>query len=286
MLVRLWNSEENHWGLKEVLVPSQPGTGPSDEYISIENSKVQPGSDGNFTAKDYSEDQINAVHTFAVARLTIDLWEKGLGRKIIWNNTGEISDNRLKIVINKSLTEASYRPSMNTMYLGTYYPGNVSTCMSLDIVSHEATHAVFESTHPGIQDAGDLNVLSIIEGWADVSPMFLQMNHSLLINPIIDIYEINNLSEFAEGLEQTNNGVRNAQNKSVMDSGNPCSIASSFVHLVYIHIAKMRLDTDEDQLFTNNMKTLFRTLVGCIPVSEYSYSTFFSKAKSALEKEH
>ncbi|MCH7515441.1 MAG: hypothetical protein IH947_16120, partial [Bacteroidetes bacterium] len=125
MLVRLWNGKLEQWDTVEVTVPGKPGIGPSDKYVVVSDSFVKPDENGDFISKNYSEEEIDAVHAFAVARLTIDLWEKGSGEKVIWLSIPDTADRRLKIVLYSGSFEASYRPYENTMFFGTLFSNNI-----------------------------------------------------------------------------------------------------------------------------------------------------------------
>ncbi len=287
MLIRLWNSKQDQWDLEEVVVPGKPATGPSDEYIVIENSAVEPDENGNFTSKDYTKDQINAVHAFAIARLTIHMWQIGLGKKIHWDNVPGIKDKRLKIVINGVLSDASYRPTENTIFLGTYYPSKIPTCMSLDIISHETTHAIFEYIRPGTQDSGNVDVIALIEGWADLSPIFLQLIDPTLFNQIKRVTNktfvgVNNLSEFAEGYMHKNKGIRSALDKRIKNPNNPCSVSSPLINLVYTSILNQLLKPGYCDTFVRNFESQFKELLIYIPSESLSYSAYYEKIKSAL----
>ncbi len=293
MLVRLWNGKLEQWDTVEVTVPGKPGIGPSDEYVKVRGAFVEPDANGNFISSSYTDDELDAVHAFATARLTIDLWEKGSGEKVIWLSIPDTADRRLKIVLYSGSFEASYRPSENAIFFGTLFTNNIPTCKSLDIVSHETTHAIFESFWKGIHESGNLDSLALIEGWADLSPIFLQLISQQLFNKILllssnNLNTVNNLSEFAEGFEHKLNGIRSAKNKEVNNPQNPCSVASPMVNLIYNTFIRKWNDNKSNDLFIINIQFIFTQLLADLLNKKLSYTKYLKKIKNAhyLYKEH
>ena len=286
MVVRLWNGKLEQWDTVEVTVPGKPGIGPSDEYVVVSDSFVKPDENGDFISDSYTDQELDAVHAFATARLTIDLWEKGSEKKINWRENPDVLNRRLKIILYSGFFEASYRPYDNTMFFGTLFSNNIPTCRSLDIVSHETTHAIFENFWNGIHKSEHFNSHAIIEGWADLSPIFLQLLYQKLFNKIKILLDnnlntVNNISEFAEGFEHKINGIRSAKNKEVNNPQNPCSVASPMVNLIYnTLIRKWNENKCKDQ-FIVNIQFIFTQLLDDLLIEKLSYREYFNKLKNA-----
>lgn len=284
MLVRLWNGKLEQWDTVEVTVPGKPGIGPSDEYVKVRGAFVEPDANGNFISSSYTDDELDAVHAFAIARLTIDLWEKGSGEKVIWLRIPDTDDRRLKIVLYSGFFEASYRPTENTIFFGTLFTNNIPTCKSLDIVSHETTHAIFESFWNGIHESGNPDSLALIEGWADLLPIFLQLISQQLFNKTLllssnNLNTVNNLSEFAEGFEHKLNGIRSAKNKEVNNPQNPCSVASPMVNFVYNIVIAEWNENNLNNRYILNVQSIFTQLISELLNQKLSYSEYYKKIR-------
>jgi len=286
MLIRLWNSKLEQWDIAEVTVPGKPGIGPSDEYLIVSDSFVEPDENGDFISNSYTDEELDAVHAFATARLTIDLWEKGIGEKVIWLSIPDIEDGRLKIVLYSGFFEASYRPSENTVFFGTLFTNKIPTCRAMDIVSHETTHAVIESFWDGIHDSGNLDTFALIEGWADLIPIFLQLFNHRIFHKILhlssnNLNTVNNISEFAEGFEHKLIGIRSATNNKVTNPQNPCSIASPMVNLIYNAVISKWNECKNYDRFILNIQSIFNQLMCELLNKRFTYFEYYQKIRNA-----
>ncbi len=214
MLIRLWNSKLEQWDTEEVTVPGKPGIGPSDEYLIVSDSFVEPDENGNFINESYTEEELDAVHAFATARLTIDLWENALGHIISWPWCNSIED-RMCIHLYNELVDAVFRKSEQAIIFGTTGNPPKYTCKSFDIVSHETTHAIIESVLPSIhENAGELQY-TLVESASDLSPILVQTSIPGLLKKAIrdthkNLMETSFISEFGEGFGINKNEIRNA----------------------------------------------------------------------------
>ena len=64
-------------GKKIVELPINAKAGPSDDLIIIEGFSVEPDANGNFVEgvnrEPYSEDDLDAINTYAIIRIVINL---------------------------------------------------------------------------------------------------------------------------------------------------------------------------------------------------------------------
>lgn len=237
MLVRLWNGKLEKWDTEEVTVPGKPGIGPSDKYLKVRDSFIEPDENGNFVSSTYTDEELDAVHTFATARLTIDLWEKALGKKIQWP-WRKSSDNRLKIHLYYELVDAVFRNDEQAIIFGTTGNPLKYTCKSFDIVSHETTHAIIESLFPSIHDEFGKLRFTLIESVADLSPIMLLTSIPKFLNKAMDdtqndLLQTNFISEFGEGYSFKGNEIRNALFPDSKPEGHhqKSSIITNFIYL-------------------------------------------------------
>ena len=71
-------------GKKVVELPYHVELGPSDDQIEIEGFHVSSDSAGNFLEGQYTEHELDAIHTYGVARMVIDVYQLVLGISIYW----------------------------------------------------------------------------------------------------------------------------------------------------------------------------------------------------------
>jgi len=241
MRLLIWDMEGEKWDFVVVSVPGKPGPGPSDEYLKVIGPEVQPDGNGNFTSTAYSEEEINAVHAFAVARLTIHLWEKAVGLKIIWQwNAGKRKNERpLNIQIDDTQSAGFHLVRESAVY-GLYKEKR--TCKSLDIVSHEITHGIIESLRPDIHYINTVQAYAVVEALADLSAILLHASIPELYlksadKSNSDLRLKNPVSEFAEGYGKAGEGIRSALDK-VSTANDSYSLAKPLVNSVYMKLVE------------------------------------------------
>lgn len=263
-------------------------TGPSDEYLIVEGYDVEPDKNGNFIRKDYSEEELDAVHSFAVARLTIDLWEKAIGKKVTWAWSNEHLERKLKIVLHFDLVTAVFRKSEQSIIFGKLGNDLKYACKSIDLVSHETSHAVMEAFRPGVHDINTTDAFAIREALADLSSIFLMSSQKEILKRILihasdDLSKKNMLSEFAPGYSfKENEGIRSAL---VVDKQPDDYYAlSSFItnsgykHLVRIWQSKLDRDDFQSSLI-NLISTIFRSF---LDQKDLSFKKYLKNIKETL----
>ena len=132
--------------------------------------------------------QFHQQMVYAVARLTIDRFEKALGRKALWSPRdvpGRPHDDAIEVprlrVYPHALREANayYSPARKALLFGYFraseedpgdhLPGGfVFTALSHDIVAHETAHALLDGMHRRFNRPTNLDMLAFHEAFADV----------------------------------------------------------------------------------------------------------------------
>jgi len=194
---------EEHW--EEPLTP-----GPCGEYLEVVDHDPTSGvfyapvdlNDPLLLAQDglppsEGRPQFHQQMVYAVAMKTIKLFERALGRSIIWararspaearalrgRGKANIPDFERKLRIHPhALREANayYSPGKTALLFGYFKPPQsagtgdqwVFTCLSQDIVVHETTHAILHGVHRRSIDATNDDTLAFHEGFADIVALF------------------------------------------------------------------------------------------------------------------
>lgn len=138
-----------------------------------------------------SNPQFHQQMVYAVTMITIQNFEKALGRKIIWaprlvEDRDEYEEyvQRLRIYPH-ALREANafYSPYRKALLFGYFSstPANsvlhmpnslVFTCLSHDIIAHEVTHAILDGIHREYNNPSNPDVLAFHEAFADIVALF------------------------------------------------------------------------------------------------------------------
>ena len=201
-------------------VPFEPVTpGPVGEYVEVID--VDPATGCWYEPVDLTADAVASQHglapsegnpqfhqqfVYAVAMKTIRHFERALGRKILWNprehtvsaqdpDTGDAWQyvQRLRIYPHAIRdANAYYDPDKTALlfgyftaadqFQGTNYPGGlVFTCLSPDIVAHEATHAILDSIHLRYLDDTNPDVAAFHEGFADIVALLQRFTFKELV---------------------------------------------------------------------------------------------------------
>lgn len=123
---------------------------------------------------------------FAVAMKTIRLFERALGRKVLWAPTWDkdsatyVPTRRLRVYPH-ALREANayYSRGKKALLFGYFNTTNRSaganwifTVLSHDIIVHETTHAILDGLHPRYAEATSPDSLAFHEAFADITALF------------------------------------------------------------------------------------------------------------------
>jgi hypothetical protein len=154
----------------------------SDKHLLAQDGL--PPSEGN--------PQFHQQMVYAVARTTIQHFEKALGRRALWSprrlqakgkEDGEFVEH-LRIYPH-ALREANayYSPVKKALLFG-YFPASVTdpgenlpggmvfACLSHDVVAHETTHALLDGLHPRFIEPTNWDIWALHEAFADIVALF------------------------------------------------------------------------------------------------------------------
>ena len=139
---------------------------------------------------------------FAVAMQTIRLFERALGRKVLW---APVWDNEKKTYVpTKKLRvyphalrepNAYYSKTKRALLFGYFNSSTESagaswifTALSHDIIVHETTHAILDGLHPRYSEPTSVDSLAFHEAFADIAALF---SHFQLYEAVYDFIERN-----------------------------------------------------------------------------------------------
>ncbi len=183
--------------------------GPIGEYVEVVD--IDPASQVFYEPVDLNDKYILAIDglppsesnpqfhqqmVYAVAMTTIEHFEKGLGRKVMWSSIdyqkqGHIQKysperfvQRLRLYPH-AIREANayYSPEKKAVLFGyfvarpadetTIMPGTlVFTCLSHDIIAHEVTHAIIDGQHRQYVRPMTVDTLALHEAFSDIVALF------------------------------------------------------------------------------------------------------------------
>ena len=219
-------------GIREAFLPGRVFTGPKDARLVVQgiSPPVSPNVLGDLIIDPVANPAaFDAVHTFAVVRQTLTMYERHLApKKVPWQwNTGTNVDP-LNVFPHAGVTMNAFysrnQKALKFFFFNTPTPPpahDVFTCRSLDIVAHETGHAILDGLKPGWLNAGNPpQTGGLHESFGDLTAIFLALSQFDLVESIIAHTKANlhdksflpNLAEeFGEALGKPN-GLRNADN--------------------------------------------------------------------------
>lgn len=245
-------------GVRVVFVPTVVLNGPTDARLTTVLASVTPvgrNANGDFIFQANSP-QFDCAATFAVVRQTLAMYERHNGGNPIpfaWNvggNTDRISihpragtgANAFYSRTAKALKFLSFTPQGGTR--------EIVTCRSLDIVAHEAGHAILDGLKPGWLGANQPpQTGGLHEAFGDVTAIFLALAQpdqaeALVAMTRANLHDRSFLSslaeEFGAGLGLPF-GLRNADNDLRLSQvGNEVhAISQVFTGAIYDILADM-----------------------------------------------
>lgn len=187
--------------------------GPAGEYLEVID--IDPASDCYYEPVDLEarhvlsqgglppsegNPQFHQQMVYAVIMKTIRHFEHALGRKIIWRERDFRDASSAKQYVPKlrvhphALRDANayYDPDKVALLFGYFtaanqvqganHPGGtVFTCLSPDIVAHEATHAILDSIHKRFIENTNPDVSAFHEGFSDIVALLQRFTFRELI---------------------------------------------------------------------------------------------------------
>jgi len=231
------------------IVPGEPGITP-----------VSPNAFGDFITMPDTP-QFDAVHTFAVVRQTLTMYQRSLsaaGNEMPlpwqWNSSVDTAPLQVFPYGLPNVMNAFYSRSQNCLKFGDFIPAGavqrVFTCRSFDIVSHETGHAVLDGLKPqwlladNPPQTGGLH-----EAFGDLTAIFLALSQldqceAIVAQTKARLHDKTFLSDIAEqfGLALGSaNGLRNADNDLTLSQAGTevHAISQVFTGAVYDILADM-----------------------------------------------
>jgi hypothetical protein len=230
--VLMWKQDPSvsEIGIRKAFLPDFVLTGPADGRIVIQGlHPVTRNALGDFIQTP-GTDAFDAVHTFAVVRQTLTMYQRALGGKPLpWQwNTAQNKDllNTFPHGLPDTMN-AFYSRNLKALKFGDFIqpgstpPQRIFTCRSLDIVSHETGHAILDGLKPGWLGIGNPpQTGGLHESFGDMTAIFLALSQLDQVEAIIaqtkaNLHDKTFLSDLAEdfGLALGRpNGLRNADN--------------------------------------------------------------------------
>lgn len=132
---------------------------------------------------------------FAVATNTIRLFERALGRRVLWARRDERTSAPARLRIDVAAMEqrnAYYHPGETALKFGHFLstagvaaatPGGqrVFTALSHDVVAHETTHAIVDGLHPRLAEPTSHDSPAFHEAIADAVALFTRFTNPVLV---------------------------------------------------------------------------------------------------------
>ena len=216
-------------GIRKAFLPGLAAAGPRDARLRMQGlSVVNPNVFGDFIETP-GTDAFDAVHTYAVVRQTINMYERALGVAIPWQWNSGSNVDPLEVHPHAGVTMNAYYSRAGKCLKFFYFnkpgapapPPVIYTCRSFDIVAHETGHAVLDSLRPNwIMASSTPQTGAIHEAFGDLTAIFLALSQFDQVEAIIAqtkarLHDKTFLSDLAEefGLALGRpNGLRNADN--------------------------------------------------------------------------
>lgn len=190
--VLMWKQDPSvlEMGTRKAFLPGIVLAGPRDARIASGDpgiSPVEPNAFGDFVTMPDTP-QFDAVHTFAVVRQTLTMYQRSLSSSgsempLPWQWNSSIDTAPLQIFPHglPNVMNAFYSRTQNCLKFGDFVPSGqlerVFTCRSFDIVAHETGHAVLDGLKPHwlLADAPP-QTGGLHEAFGDLTAIFLALS--------------------------------------------------------------------------------------------------------------
>jgi len=218
-------------GIRKTFLPGQVLAGPRDARIIAQGlPPVTPNALGDLIVSPADVNAFDAVHTFAVVRQTLTMYQRNRGgAPLPWQWNGPSNTDPIKVFPHAGVTANAFY-SRNERALKFFFftkagdpptAPQIFTCRSLDIVAHEAGHAILDGLKPGWLNFGNPpQTGGLHESFGDLSAIFLALSQLDQVEAVIaqtkaNLHDKTFLSDLAEQFGAAlgrPNGLRNADN--------------------------------------------------------------------------
>jgi hypothetical protein len=262
--VLMWKQDPSvdEIGTRKAFLPGLILDGPRDARIASGAGidPVSPNAFGDFVAQPNTP-QFDAVHTFAVVRQTLTMYQRALSAAGSamplpwqWNSSVDTAPLQVFPYGLPNVMNAFYSRSQCCLKFGDFIPtgqkDRVYTCRSFDIVSHETGHAVLDGLKPqwlladNPPQTGGLH-----ESFGDLTAIFLALSQldqceAVIAQTKAKLHDKTFLADIAEqfGLSLgTTTGLRNADNNlTLSDAGTEVhALSQVFTGAIYDILADL-----------------------------------------------
>ncbi len=265
--VLMWKQDPSvaEIGTRKAFLPGIVLAGPRDARISVAAAdagagEVAPNAFGDFVATPDTP-QFDAVHTFAVVRQTLTMYQRALSSAnsempLPWQWNSSVDTTPLQVFPYglPNVMNAFYSRAQGCLKFGDFVPsgqdGRVYSCRSLDIVSHETGHAVLDGLKPQwLQADNPPQTGGLHESFGDLTAIFLALSQldqceAIVAQTKARLHDKTFLADIAEqfGLALGSpNGLRNADNDlTLADAGTEVhAISQVFTGAIYDILADL-----------------------------------------------
>jgi hypothetical protein len=262
--VLMWKQDPSvtEIGTRKAFLPGIVLAGPRDARIVLGDGidPVAPNAFGDFVTMPDTP-QFDAVHTFAVVRQTLTMYQRALSAASNemplpwqWNSSVDTTPIQVFPYGLPNVMNAFYSRSQNCLKFGDFVPSGqadrVYTCRSFDIVSHETGHAVLDGLKPQwLQADNPPQTGGLHESFGDLTAIFLALSQldqceAVIAQTKAHLHDKTFLADIAEqfGLALgSSTGLRNADNDlTLADAGTEVhAISQVFTGAVYDILADL-----------------------------------------------
>jgi hypothetical protein len=262
--VLMWKQDPSvaEIGTRKAFLPGIVLAGPRDARIVLGDGidPVAPNAFGDFVTMPDTP-QFDAVHTFAVVRQTLTMYQRALSAASNemplpwqWNSSVDTAPIQVFPYGLPNVMNAFYSRSQNCLKFGDFVPSGqadrVYTCRSFDIVSHETGHAVLDGLKPQwLQADNPPQTGGLHESFGDLTAIFLALSQldqceAVVAQTKARLHDKTFLADIAEqfGLALgSSTGLRNADNDlTLADAGTEVhAISQVFTGAVYDILADL-----------------------------------------------
>jgi hypothetical protein len=234
--VLMWKQDPSvgEIGTRKAFLPGVVLAGPRDARIAIQDpsiTAVEPNAFGDFVTMPDTP-QFDAVHTFAVVRQTLTMYQRALSNAGSlmplpwqWNSSVDTAPLQVFPYGLPNVMNAFYSRTQSSLKFGDFIPpgenDRIYTCRSFDIVSHETGHAVLDGLKPHWLEANNPpQTGGLHESFGDLTAIFLALSQLDQCDAVVaqtkaHLHDKTFLADIAEqfGLALgSTTGLRNADN--------------------------------------------------------------------------
>lgn len=262
--VLMWKQDPSvaEIGTRKAFLPGLILDGPRDARIASGAGidPVAPNAFGDFVTQPDTP-QFDAVHTFAVVRQTLTMYQRalsaaGAAMPLPWQWNSSVDTTPLQVFPYglPNVMNAFYSRAQGCLKFGHFIPSGqqerVYTCRSFDIVAHETGHAVLDGLKPDwLRADNPPQTGGLHESFGDLSAIFLALAQlgqceAVIAQTKARLHDKTFLADIAEqfGLSLgTTTGLRNADNNlTLSDAGTEVhALSQVFTGAIYDILADL-----------------------------------------------